>query len=298
MKRNLWLALGLLALVSIIGCTPITAPAATSDQLPPLRFAVTDLQGLEELQRDFGPFQATLAQVLEREVDLFPVTDRTAAAVALQGDQVDFVLTGPAEYVVIRARTNAVPVVAIERPDYKSVIVVHGDSGISTVADLKGKKIAMTDIGSTSGHLGPSQLLVDNGIDPMTDLEIVMAGGAIYEAFLNRDVDAAGINLLNYQRVLRENNLTEADMPLLVEGPLFPPDIFVANANLPAELIDEIREKMLANEDALVQAILGGEGNAKYDGGGMVAVTDEDYDIVRDMYRAVGVDDFSEFIGE
>jgi phosphonate transport system substrate-binding protein len=43
--------------------------------------------------------------------------------------------------------------------------------------------------------------------------------------------------------------------------------------------------------------MLEGKDNAKYENAKLVNVTDADYDEVREMYRAVGVDDFSEFIG-
>ncbi|MFZ4656330.1 MAG: phosphate/phosphite/phosphonate ABC transporter substrate-binding protein [Caldilineaceae bacterium] len=303
MNQRFFYAL-LIVLFALVACTPITAPApaasneAAAAMPEKLRFAVTDLQGLEELQRDFGAFRDALQEALGVEIEFFPVSDRAAAAVALQSQQVDLVLTGPAEYVVIRARTNAVPVIGLERPNYKSIVVVHGDSGIATPADLKGKKIAMTDVGSTSGHLGPSQALLDNGVNPLTEMEVLTVGSAVYQAFINRDVDAMGINFLQYERFLASEGLTTADAPILIEGRLLPNDIFVASAELPATLVAEIKEKLLANEEAIVAAITAAEGNAKYVGGGLTEVTDADYDYVRSMYKAVGVDDFNEFIGD
>ena len=89
---------------------------------------------------------------------------RTAAVEALAAKQLDFVLTGPAEYVVFRARTNAQPVVALTRPDYFSQIVVLADGPIKALGDLKGKKISFGEIGSTSQHLGPAQILMDAGL--------------------------------------------------------------------------------------------------------------------------------------
>ncbi len=80
--------------------------------------------------------------------------------------KVDFVLTGPAEYVVMRKRTDAQPIVGFSRPDYFSAIIVLADSGIDSVMDLKGKTIALGDIGSTSNHLAPAQVLADYGLNP------------------------------------------------------------------------------------------------------------------------------------
>lgn len=78
-----------------------------------------------------------------------------AAAEALRGKTVDFVVSGPAEYVVINKLTQATPLIGSGRPDYHCAIVVRADSGINVPADLKGKKVAFGDIGSTSNMLCP-----------------------------------------------------------------------------------------------------------------------------------------------
>jgi phosphonate transport system substrate-binding protein len=44
--------------------------------------------------------------------------------------------------------------------------------------------------------------------------------------------------------------------------------------------------------------MLVGEDNQKFENASIVEVTDADYDVVRSMYQAVGVDDFTEFIGD
>ena len=56
-------------------------------------------------------------------------------------------------------------VVRGEERTYKSQIITHVDSGINTLEDLKGKKFAYSDPGSTSGYILPSQLLADKGIE-------------------------------------------------------------------------------------------------------------------------------------
>lgn len=80
--------------------------------------AVTDLVGLEELQREFGPFKAELEKATGYRIEFLPVTNRTAALEALRFKKVDFVLAGPAEYVVMEKRAQADVVVGLYRPDY------------------------------------------------------------------------------------------------------------------------------------------------------------------------------------
>ena len=96
-----------------------------------IRFAVTDIDGLEALQREMGPFKDAFEAASGLKVEFFPVSGRTVAVEAMAADQVDFVLTGPAEYVVFNARLDAQPVVTWQRPDYYSTVVVLDESPIT-----------------------------------------------------------------------------------------------------------------------------------------------------------------------
>lgn len=83
----------------------------------PIRFAVTDIEGLEAMQQEFAAFETALEDLTGLEIDLFPVSSRTSAVEAVNQGQVDLVLTGPAEYVVIKEMTDAQIVVAWQRPN-------------------------------------------------------------------------------------------------------------------------------------------------------------------------------------
>jgi phosphonate transport system substrate-binding protein len=265
-----------------------------------LRFAVTDLTGLEELQRDFEPFQETLSEALGTEIELFPVSDRTVAAAALESDQVDLVLTGPAEYVVLRERAGAIPVVGITRPNYRSLIAVPADSDIRSVGDMEGHSIALSDVGSTSGHLAPAKLMADAGLEPTEDVEMLTLGDAWGQAFLNGDTDAWGGNLLDWEETLQASERPESDFRVLKVGPRLPNDAFVARKGLSPRHIEDIRAAMLENEGEIVEAILAGQSdeNDKYRGSEILPAENEDYGYMRGAYEAVGVEDFSEFVGD
>ncbi|MGH8998608.1 MAG: PhnD/SsuA/transferrin family substrate-binding protein [Acidimicrobiia bacterium] len=275
-----------------------TQSGEASTEPEEVRLAVTDLQGLEELQREFGAFVDVFEETSGHKLDFFPVTDRTAAAAALDAERVDLVFTGPAEYVVMAARTDAEPVVAIRRPDYHSCIYTTADSGITELADLVGTKVGMSDIGSTSGHLGPSQLLVDGGVDPQEDVEVLTLGDAVHEALKRGDVDAVGVGCHDYEEYIEADGAAPSDYPVLVEGPPLPPDVILAHPELDEDLVARIKATFEDNWDDLLAAMLEGKDNAKYENASLVLVDDSDYDDVRSMYRAIGVDDFTEFVGD
>lgn len=288
-------ALGLGALVALSACSAGAAPESESQ--PTLRLAVTDLQGLEELQREFGAFETAFEEVSGYQLDFYAVNDRTAAAAALANDEVDLVFTGPAEYVVLHDNTDAEPIIAISRPTYRSCIYTTAESGITELGQLTGTRIAMTDVGSTSGHLGPSQILVDAGLDPMNDLEVLTIGDTVHEALVRGDVQAAGVGCHDYEEFVAAEE-DPAAFPLLAEGDTLPADVIVARAGLDDAIVEDVRTAFEENWDTLLAAMLEGADNAKYSDAELVEASDESYDVVRSMYRAIGVDDFSEFVGD
>lgn len=136
------------ALFIVSGCTTATTQSSNLFQSPSpfsklekLRFAVSDVKGLEDLKKDYEPLRLLLTKILETKVEFVPVDSYIAVVSALQQDQVDLVFTGPSEYVVMRARTNAVPIAAIERQNYYSILATTSNSGIKSVQDLKGKPL-------------------------------------------------------------------------------------------------------------------------------------------------------------
>ncbi|MFQ5445278.1 MAG: phosphate/phosphite/phosphonate ABC transporter substrate-binding protein [Nitrospinales bacterium] len=84
-------------------------------------------------------------------------------------------------------------VVRFGSPFYRGQIVVHSNSGVKTLADLKGKTFAFVDPASTSGHLYPKALLLANGLNPDTLFSRMQFAGshnAVILSILRGEVDA------------------------------------------------------------------------------------------------------------
>ncbi|HEY9698390.1 MAG TPA: PhnD/SsuA/transferrin family substrate-binding protein [Trichocoleus sp.] len=289
MKRRNFLWYSTLLLTGCAAASTTVDRSSSTQALPPkLRFAVTDVKGLEDLQQDYGSLRAALAEALQTEVEFFPVENYTTATIALKQGEVELALAGPSEYVVITSRTNAIPVVAVTRRNYHSIIAVRAGSPVKAVADLKGKTIAMSDIGSTSGHLGPTKLLLDAGLAPQTEVEIRMLGdeGSI-KAIKQGKVDAWGGSAVDYKDFLQN---TANTFPILIEGMPLPSDVFIASSSVASASINLIRERMLTNQKQLIEAIA--KHQSKYEGSQLIIAKDEDYDPIREVYRAVGQGDF------
>jgi len=263
-----------------------------------LKFAVTDVVGLENLQREWGPFQKALESRTGLKLAFFAVTNRTAAVEAMNAKRVDLVFTGPAEYVVFRSRTNAVPVIALQRVDYYPNVVVRTDSGITEVTELKGKKVAFGSVGSTSRHLGPMQVLADLGLNPREDFQVTHVSGNVgFEALKRGDIAAMGMNYTDYQRLVERDPTTPYFV--IARGRDLPLDLILAGAHVDPSVVQRLRKGIADNAAEMTKAILAGEGeNVKFKGMTWVpSVRDEDYNYVRKMYRTIGQTQFGEFVG-
>ncbi len=293
MKRRHFLGYAGLVLVS---CTTAqqnnTQSNSTSAKSPrQVRLSITDVQGLDLLESEYQGFRETLADTLKTNVEFFPVESYTTAAIALQNDDVELVLTGPSEYVIIRARTNAVPIIALTRPNYHSVIVVPAASGTKTLTDLKEKTIAMTSVGSTSGHLGPTYLLVKAGLNPKVDFKTEMLEDEGLSALKAGKVSAWGGGLSTYERFLEQEKLTTADLIVIAKSPPLPNDVLVASSKLNSEWIANLSDRLLSNEQAILQSLQNTD-EGKYSQAQLVKANDADYDLIRDAYKAIGEGNF------
>ncbi len=293
-RRNLlWYSLLFTA-----GCTTgVNSTNNSSDQSTitapkNLKFAVTDVNGIEDLQRDYGLFRTKLEEVLGIKIEFFPVKNTTAAAPALLSREVDIVFAGPSEYLILNARAKAIPIIAIERSKYHSIFVVRANSTIKSLAQLKGKTIAMRKIGSTSGHLAPTKLLIDAGLDPKTDFKTVMLDDKGGQALKKGEVDAWATASDRYKNILESEGLSEKDFSVIFTGPLLPGDVFVASNQLASSFIADMRSRMIKHQDQLIQSLLTAKANQRYKGSKLIPANDADYNMIREVYQKIGQGNF------
>ncbi len=292
MKRRNFIGYTLLFITSCSATTNNTNNSQIANKPEKLRFAVTDVVEEEKLKRDYETFRAALEEILATKIEFFPVDSFTMAAAALQLNQVDLLLAGPSEYVVINARTNAIPLIAVTRPNYFSVIAVPAGSQIKSAAQLQGQTLALSDIGSTSGHLGPTKLLIEAGLDPKSDLKILMLGddGSL-ENFKQGKVDAWGGSALDYQNFLETEGASENDFPVIAKTDLLPSDVIIVSNKLDSQVVEEYKNLIVNNQDKLITTLAKGESTKKYKGSKLVAANDADYNLIRDVYQAIGEGD-------
>lgn len=256
-----------------------------------LRMADTGIEGMTGLPEAFGPFAEAFNEVTGLQLDLYGLSNRTAAGTALEFDEVDLVFAGPSEFVLFAERSEIEILFSILRPHYGTSFFVPADSEIETLADLAGHRIALKDVGSTSGHIFPSQMLVDAGLDLDRDLDIVMAGDVRAAALVNGDVAALGGGNSDIEDVLELD--PNYRYRVIAKSDILPGDPIIMRGSLDDACKDGLRGALQANADVLWQALIETPRNADkfldLDASLTFDMTSADYDIVRDAYAAAGI---------
>nr|WP_275574374.1 phosphate/phosphite/phosphonate ABC transporter substrate-binding protein [Chitinivibrio alkaliphilus] len=264
--------------------------ACSSDSSPKkIRFAVNGIEGMEELQRRYSDFQELLSERMGVEFELFPLSDRTVVVTAMEFDQVDVALIGPADYVQMKGAVPDLEIsAAIQRDMYHACFIVRKDSPLKTLDDLRGKRLSLKEPGSGSGHIAPSSILIENNFDLDRDLDILFLGDAAPAAVQSGEVDAMADGIRVYNRLVEEDG--PGVWRLLHEGPPLPQDPFVVNPNLPEDFKQEFARLLLDDQEEILNTILQNEANRKYNNASIVSIDDSDFDIMRETYRVLGID--------
>jgi phosphonate transport system substrate-binding protein len=226
----------------------LLAPAlALAGERPVLRVTAIPDEAPTELVRKFEPLGAYLSSRLGMEVKFLPVTDYPAVVEGLAGGHVDLAWLGGFTFVQARRRTGtAIPLVQrAEDARFHSKFITLPGSGIRSLADLKGKKLAFGSVSSTSGHLMPRYFLMKAGIDPDKDLARYAFSGA-HDATVKwveaGKVDAGALNESVWQKLVDEKKVDPAKVVVFYTTP----DFYDYNWTVRGDLDPKIREKLAA----------------------------------------------------
>jgi len=212
-----------------------------------LVIAVQPTNTPEQLTADAKDIQKFLENKLGRSVELvFPTTFAGVIESLRFGHaHAAFMSAWPAalaqkhagaEVVLAEVREVVIDQDKVEAPYYYSYWVVRKDSPISSIQQLRGKKVSLPSQLSTSGYVAPLARLVELGLLPSSDKEIdpkaffgdvLLSGGYAqsWEALKSGQVDAtviAGdVSDKLYREVLENTRVIEKQGPIPSHGVVF-----------------------------------------------------------------------------
>jgi phosphonate transport system substrate-binding protein len=221
-------------------------------------FRVTTIpeEAATEQVRKFTPLAAYLERRLGMKVEFTPVTDYPAAVEALVNKRVDLVWFGGFTHVQAQLRSGGKIVPIAQREEdtkFQSVFIAKTDSGIKSLADLKGRQISFGSQSSTSGHLMPRHFLLQAGLTPEKDFRRVAYSGAhdaTIASVVSGKVDAAALDITVWRKFVSENRVDTKAVDVFYTTPTFFNYNWSMHADTPAELRERVKKALLELDPA------------------------------------------------
>lgn len=262
-----------------------------------VRFGILSGENEKDRVARYKPFETYLEKTLGVDIEIFTAGNYDGVIQALAADQIEFAFLGSSAYAAAYTETNGgvVPLLtAVQEDDstgYYSVIAVRCDSPYKRIEDLKGKVLAFADPDSTSGYAVPNYNLVQQGFEPSTYFSAIPFSGsheAGVQGVVNGQFDAAATYINNEkngipQRMVTKGMIKEGEVCTIWKSPEITSGPFTARANLPAELVADMRAAVKAvpqADPAAHKEMSGGENSTAK---GYVEVDHDRYQWIVDM---------------
>lgn len=218
---------------------------------------------VEALRPSLNAMEASMEAELGEEVEIRiqMLSDYVTALNALVVGEVDFARVGPASYVLGKKQQPGLKLLAMENSHggvtWEGMIVVHDDSDLHSVADLKGRSFAFVSERSTLGRFFPQAYLAQAGISArdLRDYDYVGHHEAVGLAVSSGRFDAGAMNSRMYKKLVDRGLKLRAIASF--ENVTRP---WVARAGLPAGIADSLRGALLGLDDPEILAALGFDG--------------------------------------
>jgi phosphonate transport system substrate-binding protein len=257
-------------------------------------FKVTTIpeEAATEQVRKFGPITKYLESKLGMKVEFIPVNDYPAAVEALVNKNVDLVWFGGFTHVQANVRSGGKVIPIAQREEdtrFQSVFITKKDSGIKTLADLKGKQVSFGSASSTSGHLMPRSFLLAASLDPDKDFKRVAYSGAhdaTIASVVSGKVDAAALDITVWNKFVNEKKVDTNEVNVFYTTPGYFNYNWSVHADMPAATREKLTRALLdiSPNDPLGKEILSLNRATKY-----VPTKPENYKGLETAARSAGL---------
>jgi phosphonate transport system substrate-binding protein len=260
-----------------------------------VRFGVEPFDTSAKLVPIYDHIGKLLSEKIGCDVKIYVATNYNAEIEAMRNGKLEIGEFGPLGYVLAHQVAKAEAVAAFAdkngQPDhYWASLVTTPNTGIKTVAEIKGHTFAFSDPASTSGHLFPAYGLRKAGLDPDKDIKAIYAGShtASFEALYNHKVDAGELNSEQMESARQRGHYKDGDVIFLWKSDPIPTDPISIRGDLPESFKKRVTEALqtldLSTLPEADRKIMGLGGHR------FVPQTDKAYDGIRDLVKTLNID--------
>lgn len=234
-----------------------TAPAQVSDlndkgwpkSIAKLSVGVIPLEDQVQQQSRLKPLTDFVSARIGVPVETSITTSYAALVQAQKNKQVVMGYYGALSFLLAEQQFGALAIM-VDSPDgktpgkYNSYIVAGKNTGITTLADVKGKDFVFADPASTSGNLFPRSMMLEAGIDPNKDVKGRFAGNHqnVILAVARGQAPAGGTNNLSVDSAIRQGVIQKDDLTIIKVSPDIPNGPYTVHPELDKRALAKIQE--------------------------------------------------------
>jgi phosphonate transport system substrate-binding protein len=280
------------------------ASADWRDDFNVLRVGV--LAGTDSAYRiaSLEPFRVYLQDRIGVPVEIVPAGSYDALIDAQISGGIDYAIYSATSFATAAVRCECIepigaPVAADGALGFHSILVAAADAPIESLADARGKSIALAGADSVAGRLVPLQAFAAEGIVPpqyFTRVETVADPKAAIQALLAGDVDVAvgwssltGPAISGYDfgvltRMVADGSLGMDSIKIIWRSELIPFGPHAVRADIPPELRSLLSQALLAIASEDPRA-LDSVDRLGFGGGGFASPGPDLYGVVLDLVK-------------
>ncbi len=269
----------------------IPAGAGTEAEKKDLVMALVPSRQSDVIQTQADNIAVFLSKETGYNIKAVVVKSYAAVGEGMGAKNIDIGWVGPLDYVVSNKKFGVYAITGSVRAGvlgYPALITARADSGINTLADLKGKTIILGDELSASSNLYPRAALIEAGLKPDVDVKVnkITNQSAIAIGVIEKAGDAGAF----YSDARTNKEVTDkypnvlTDTKVIYKSPLIPADPQIVRKDLNAGQVKKIFAAMLK---------LSGDTNGKqyikdlFTIDALAPIKDSDYEGLRKVIQAV-----------
>ena len=247
MKKILLALFSFLFVFSIVGCS---AKTETKKEEKVIKMGFVPLKNSEKLVEDLKPISEYLSERLGVKVEAFTASNYIGVVEGLGSGSVDFGIIPPFSSLLAQKQSNAKPILTSKgktgKPGYTAELYVRKDSGIKSLQDVKGKKVAFVDPSSSSGYIYPGAMLVNAGLNLDKDISYQFSGGhdKSLQLLLNKDVDVIATFDGVEDRYVKDFPQAKTDIQKLATSDMIPGIMVTVSSKMDKDLQEKLEKAL------------------------------------------------------
>jgi len=241
---------GLLLIMLLLG---LVHNVSQAEEKAVIRFGVLSIAQPSRIYAKWQPFADYMSQQMGQPVEIVVPRGFGKMKKTIAAGKVDFFYINSHVFYRLKQDGKAVAVAQMKNIAGKttsvSEVFVKRGSGINSILDLKGKRIAFVSPMGAGGYLAPRAHLYNSGLNSGVDSKEVFTknlSNSIHGVLLG-DYDAASMCGVNYK--LMSKKIETGELQIIAASDEYPENVIGARSGLSKKLIEKFSKILLTMEN-------------------------------------------------